>query len=258
MGPHPTPASLSICRRVKQAGTIRVPPPRPPPPTSPPSSRPLWGCCVSGQRWNKPQARYFTINDRPVSNHFLPDHLCKDRAPPPPPLSLRSFGPSLNCVFTFHLLLTLSWAWNDEFLVWIASTLNWSLMTRKLRGITDCHTMNETGHFLRFTPAVWTLPGIFPQIERIPKKPTGLSQLNALYYPEQWVQTTATKYHSSRLWSKLQSQRVNGWWLTKSGVQNRWGHACVLRACFVWRHIACWAIRFQSIFTVWISTACCL
>lgn len=142
MGPHPTPASLSICRRVKQAGTIRVPPP--PPPTSPPTSRPLWGCCVSGQRWNKPQARYFTISDRPVSNHFLPNHLCKDRAPF---LSLRSFGPSLNCVFTFHLLLTLSWAWNDEFLIWIASTVNWSLMTRKLRGMTDCHTMNETGHF---------------------------------------------------------------------------------------------------------------
>lgn len=38
MGPHPTPASLSICRRVKQAGTIRVPPPPPPqPPHQPPA-----------------------------------------------------------------------------------------------------------------------------------------------------------------------------------------------------------------------------
>ena len=68
--------------------------------------------------------------------------------------------------------------------------------------------------FLRFTPAVWTLPGIFQQIERILKKPTGLSQLNALYYPKQWVQTTVTEYQIlSFFTSVVQTPKSKSEWL---------------------------------------------
>ena len=83
--------------------------------------------------------------------------------------------------------------------------------------------------FLRFTPAVWTLPGIFPQIEKILKKPTGLSQLNALYYPKQWVQTTVTEYHSSRLWSKTPKSKSE--WLMVD--EERCAEQVRPRLCFV-------------------------